>query len=123
MQIRTYTDNDIQSKLHTVMHRFVTNQSRKSTSFFFFCLDNDYTYNNLSVPYFQEGYVHYVVDAVFTLVIAIEKLISEKCSNSSRKESLCQEFYPFDGIGLLSILRNVSFRNGKNASRSNSIVC
>jgi hypothetical protein len=79
---------------------------------FFIFLDNDNTHTNLSVPYFQEGYVHYVVDAVFTLVIAIQRLINEKCSNTSSIQPLCQEFYPLDGIRLLSILRNVSFRNG-----------
>jgi hypothetical protein len=78
-----------------------------------FFLDNDKTYTNLSVPYFQEGYVHYVVDAVFTLVIAIKKLLDEKCLNSSKIQSVCNEFIPFDGIRLLSILRNISFRNGK----------
>ena len=79
----------------------------------FFFLDNDSTYTNLSVPYFQEGYVHYVVDAVFTLVIAIKKLIDEKCLNSSKIKPLCNEFYPFNGTRLLSVLRNISFRNGK----------
>ncbi len=79
----------------------------------FFFLDNDSTYTNLSVPYFQEGYVHYVVDAVFTLVIAIKKLIDEKCVNSSKTKPLCNEFYPFNGTRLLSVLRNISFRNGK----------
>ncbi|CAF1320134.1 unnamed protein product [Adineta steineri] len=75
------------------------------------CSDNYSAYTNLSVHYFQEGYVHYVVDAVFTLVIAIQKLIDEKCFNSSRHKPLCKEFYPFDGIRLLSILRNTTFRN------------
>ncbi|CAF1250304.1 unnamed protein product [Rotaria sp. Silwood1] len=75
------------------------------------CSDTDSTYINFSVPYFQEGYVHYVVDAVFSLVIAIQKLVDEKCLNSSTIKSLCNEFYPFDGIRLLSILRNLSFRN------------
>jgi len=79
----------------------------------FFFSDNDNKYTNLSVPYSQEGYVHYVVDAVFTLVIAIKKLIDEKCSNSSKIQVICNEFYPFDGIRLLSVLRNVTFRNGK----------
>ncbi len=60
-----------------------------------FFLDNDKTYTNLSVPYFQEGYVHYVVDAVFTLVIAIKKLLDEKCLNSSKIQSVCNEFIPF----------------------------
>ena len=31
------------------------------------------------MPYSQEGYVHYVVDAVFALVTAIQRLIEEKC--------------------------------------------
>lgn len=65
------------------------------------------------MPYFQEGYVHYVVDAVFTLVIAIKKLMDEKCLNSSKSQIICQEFYPFDGNRLLTLLRNVTFRNGK----------
>ncbi|UJR22815.1 hypothetical protein I4U23_025845 [Adineta vaga] len=76
-----------------------------------FCSDNYSTYSNLSVHYFQEGYVHYVVDAVFTLVIAIKKLIDEKCFDSSKHKPLCKEFYPFDGTRLLSVLRNVTFRN------------
>ena len=67
------------------------------------------------MPYTQEGYVHYVVDAVFTLVIAIKKLVDEKCSNPSRLKPLCKEFYPFDGTRLLSVLRNVTFRNGNNS--------
>ncbi|CAF2799048.1 unnamed protein product [Rotaria sp. Silwood2] len=75
------------------------------------CSDTDSTYTNFSVPYFQEGYVHYVVDAVFSLVIAIQKLVDEKCLNSSETKLLCKEFYPFDGKTLLSILRNLSFRN------------
>jgi hypothetical protein len=79
-----------------------------------FCLDIDSTDANLSVPYFQEGYVHYVVDAVFTLVISINNLIDEKCSNSSDIKPLCKEFYPYNGTRLLTILRNISFHNGKN---------
>jgi hypothetical protein len=79
----------------------------------FLYLDNDSTYTNLSVSYSQEGYVHYVVDAVFTLVIAIKKLVEEKCVNSSKIKTICNEFYPFNGTRLLSVLRNVSFRNGK----------
>jgi hypothetical protein len=75
-------------------------------------LDNDHTHSNLSVPYFQEGYVHYVVDAVFTLVIAIQRLIEEKCRDQSSKGSLCPAFFPFDGNRLLTILRSVTFRNG-----------
>ncbi|CAF2308674.1 unnamed protein product [Rotaria sp. Silwood2] len=75
------------------------------------CSDIDSTYTNLSVPYFQEGYVHYVVDAVFTLVISIQKLIDEKCPNSSTIKPLCKEFFPFDGTKLISILRNITFRN------------
>ena len=80
---------------------------------FFLFIDNDNTHTNLSVPYFQEGYVHYVVDAVFTLVIAVKNLVDEKCLNSSKQQIICQEFYPLDGLRLLTILRNVSFRNGK----------
>ncbi|CAF0881048.1 unnamed protein product [Rotaria sordida] len=75
------------------------------------CSDIDNTYTNLSVPYFQEGYVHYVVDAVFTLVISIQKLIDEKCPNSSKQKPLCKEFFPFEGTKLISILRNITFRN------------
>ncbi|CAF4664097.1 unnamed protein product [Rotaria sp. Silwood1] len=75
------------------------------------CSDIDSTYTNLSVPYFQEGYVHYVVDAVFTLVISIQKLIDEKCPNSSLIKPLCKELFPFDGMKLITILRNVTFRN------------
>ena len=75
-------------------------------------LDIDSTSTNLSVPYFQEGYVHYVVDAVFTLAIAIQKLIDEKCSPSSTIKPLCKEFFPFNGTKLISILRNLTFRNG-----------
>lgn len=66
------------------------------------------------MPYSQEGYVHYVVDAVFTLVIAIQRLVDEKCPYSPRNQPFCRNFYPFDGTRLLSILRNVSFRNGKS---------
>lgn len=77
-----------------------------------FYLDTDSTYTNLSVPYFQEGYVHYVVDAVFTLVIGIQKLIDEKCSKPSKLKPFCKEFFPFDGTKLNSILRNTTFRNG-----------
>ena len=73
-------------------------------------LDNDSTFHNLSVSYSQEGYVHYVVDAVFVLAIAIQKLIEEKCRPAS---TICREFYPFDGTRLLTILRDVSFRNGE----------
>jgi len=73
---------------------------------------------NYSVPYFQEGYVHYVVDAVFTLVISIQNLIDEKCKNSSDIQPLCQEFYPFNGTRLLTILRNISFHNGKTKKRN-----
>lgn len=79
----------------------------------FIFLDTDSTYINYTVPYFQEGYVHYVVDAVFSLVIAIQKLIDDRCLNSSETQPICDEFYPFDGTRLLSVLRNVSFRNGK----------
>ncbi|CAF4439567.1 unnamed protein product, partial [Adineta steineri] len=43
------------------------------------CTDFDHINTTLSVSYFQEGYVHYVVDAVFTLVTAIQRLIEEKC--------------------------------------------
>ncbi|CAF3528754.1 unnamed protein product [Rotaria socialis] len=75
------------------------------------CSDPDSAYENFAVPYFQEGYVHYVVDAVFSLVIAIQKLIDEKCLNSSTIQPICNEFYPFDGTRLLTILRNISFRN------------
>ena len=71
------------------------------------------SFSNLSVPYFQEGYVHYVVDAVFTLVIAVQKLIDEKCSNGATGTNFCEEFFPLDGARLLNILRNVTFRNGK----------
>jgi hypothetical protein len=77
------------------------------------CVDTDSTYTNFSVPYFQEGYVHYVVDAVFALVISIQNLIDEKCSNSSEKKVLCKAFYPFNGTRLLTLLRNISFHNGK----------
>jgi len=80
---------------------------------FLFYLDDDHKFENLSVSYSQEGYVHYVVDAVFTLVLAISKLVDEKCGNFSKIEPLCTNFYPFDGKRLLSILRNVTFRNGK----------
>jgi len=76
-------------------------------------VDIDNTYTNLSVPYFQEGYVHYVVDAVFTLVKAIQKLVEEKCLNSQNNKPLCEEFFPFDGTKLLSIIRNITFRNGR----------
>lgn len=80
---------------------------------FLFYLDDDHKFENLSVSYSQEGYVHYVVDAVFTLVLAISKLVDEKCGNFSKIEPLCTNFYPFDGKRLLSVLRNVTFRNGK----------
>jgi hypothetical protein len=76
-------------------------------------LDIDHNYSNVSVPYFQEGYVHYVVDAVFTLVIAIQNLIDEKCQDMSTSKILCEQFFPLDGARLLTILRNVTFRNGK----------
>ena len=90
----------------------------------FRALDNDGTHPNFSVPYSQEGYVHYVVDAVFTLVIAIQKLVDEKCpkSPSSNAKPVCPEFFPFDGTKLLSILRNVSFRNGKPCTRADRPV-
>ena len=68
------------------------------------------------MPYFQEGYVHYVVDAVFTLVIAVQNLIDETCPGTSGTGSLCEQFYPFNGTRLLVLLRNVTFRNG-NAER------
>lgn len=63
--------------------------------------------------------MHYVVDAVFTLVIAIQKLIEEKCPKASLSNAkpVCAEFFPFDGTKLLSILRNVSFRNGRPCTR------
>lgn len=70
------------------------------------------SFSNLSVPYFQEGYVHYVVDAVFTLAIAVQKLIDEKCAHSSTGTNLCKEFFPLDGSRLLNVLRTVTFRNG-----------
>ncbi|CAF5183645.1 unnamed protein product, partial [Rotaria magnacalcarata] len=71
----------------------------------------DNTDTNLSVPYSQEGYVHYVVDAVFALAISVQKLIDEKCVSSSKTGVLCKEFFPFDGAKLVSILRNTTFRN------------
>ncbi|CAM4742235.1 unnamed protein product [Rotaria magnacalcarata] len=75
------------------------------------CSDTDNTDTNLSVPYSQEGYVHYVVDAVFALAISVQKLIDEKCVSSSKTGVLCKEFFPFDGAKLVSILRNTTFRN------------
>ncbi len=75
--------------------------------------DSDSTHPNYSVPYFQEGYVHYVVDAVFTLIISIQNLIDEKCLFSSERKILCKEFFPFNGTRLLTLLRNISFHNGK----------
>ncbi len=83
------------------------------SNFLGFYLDSDSTDTNFFVPYFQEGYVHYVVDAVFTLVISIQNLIDEKCPNSSKNKPLCKEFYPFNGTRLLTILRNITFHNGK----------
>ena len=89
--------------------------SKHGQTFIPFCnpSDADSTFANTSVPYSQEGYVHYVVDAVFTLVIAIQKLIDEKCSPPSTMKGVCDEFFPFDGARLLTIVRNVTFRNGK----------
>ncbi|CAF0813590.1 unnamed protein product [Adineta ricciae] len=75
------------------------------------CTDTDHTHADLSVPYAQEGYVHYVVDSVFTLVIAIQKLIEDKCLHSLYDKLLCDEFFPFDGTKLLTLLRNTTFRN------------
>ncbi len=86
---------------------------KKKKFFLIFVLDIDSIHTNFSVPYFQEGYVHYVVDAVFALVISIQNLIEEKCLNSSEMKTLCKEFYPFNGTRLLTILRNISFHNGK----------
>jgi hypothetical protein len=94
------------------MFRFVDSLLIKNL-FSKFYLDTDSTDTNYSIPYFQEGYVHYVVDAVFTLVIAIQKLIDEKCLNSLKTKPLCKEFFPFNGTRLLSVLRNITFRNGK----------
>lgn len=68
---------------------------------------------NYSVSYSQEGYVHYVVDSVFAMIISIQELIDEKCRNSSDKKVLCSEFFPINGTRLLSILRNLSFHNGR----------
>ena len=92
------------------MYRLVFFSKIKTTSSL--SVDMDSTYANLTVPYFQEGYVHYVVDAVFTLVNAIQKLIEEKCFNSPNNKPLCKEFFPFNGTKLLSIIRNITFRNG-----------
>ncbi|CAF1277359.1 unnamed protein product [Adineta steineri] len=75
------------------------------------CTDFDHINTTLSVSYFQEGYVHYVVDAVFTLVTAIQRLIEEKCLDPSVYKPLCREFFPFDGTKLLTVLRNTTFRN------------
>ncbi|CAF1137318.1 unnamed protein product [Adineta steineri] len=75
------------------------------------CTDFDHINTTLSVSYFQEGYVHYVVDAVFTLVTAIQRLIEEKCIDPSVYKPLCKEFFPFDGTKLLTVLRNTTFRN------------
>lgn len=80
--------------------------------FCIFRIDQDSKHVNYSVSYSQEGYVHYVVDAVFALVIAIQNLIDEKCGNSTNLNILCKEFYPFNGTRLLNILRNITFRNG-----------
>jgi len=96
---------------------FFTKRNIFSSGFVFSSLDIDSTDANLSVPYFQEGYVHYVVDAVFTLVISIQNLIDEKCSNSSKIKPLCKEFYPYNGTRLLTILRNISFHNGNTKKK------
>ncbi|CAF1133791.1 unnamed protein product, partial [Didymodactylos carnosus] len=71
-------------------------------------------FNDTSSTIFNEnftrictGYVHYVVDAVFALVIAAQKLINEKC----KTDSLCDDFFPINGTQLLSILRNISYKN------------
>lgn len=74
--------------------------------------DSDSTHPSYSVPYFQEGYVHYVVDAVFALVLSIQHLFDEKCSQALTRKGICPEFFPLDGTRLLTLLRNVSFRNG-----------
>ncbi|CAF0750522.1 unnamed protein product [Didymodactylos carnosus] len=71
------------------------------------CTDEDSSDPLTSVPYSQEGYVHYVVDAVFALVIAVQKFIIEKC----KTKSLCDNFFPVNGTRLLSILRNISYKN------------
>jgi hypothetical protein len=93
--------------------QFIYYEMKRVNTYLIVYLDVDSTYTNLSVPYSQEGYVHYVVDAVFTLVISIQKLVNEKCSNSTRTQPLCKEFFPFDGTKLLSVLRNTTFRNSK----------
>lgn len=53
-----------------------------------------------------------MVDAVFTLAMSVQKLIDEKCSNSSKEKRLCDELFPYDGTKLVSILRSTTFRNG-----------
>ena len=80
-------------------------------------LDNDSTHPSYSVPYFQEGYVHYVVDAVFALALSIQRLIEDKCARTPNRTSLCPEFFPLDGTRLLTLLRNISFHNGNIRSR------
>jgi len=75
--------------------------------------DSDSTHVNYTVSYSQEGYVHYVVDSVFAMIISIHELIKEKCQNTTENRVLCSEFFPMNGTRLLSILRNLSFHNGK----------
>lgn len=98
-------------------HLSIKQQQQPSHSIPIVNLDNDSIHPSYSVPYFQEGYVHYVVDAVFALVLSIQHLIEETCAHVSNRKGLCPEFFPFNGTRLLTLLRNISFHNGNIAER------
>lgn len=64
---------------------------------------------NLNIT--QDSFIHFVIDSVYAMAHAIEKLVSVDCRNMASRDELikCQKNYEFKGIKLLKEIRNVEF--------------
>ena len=62
--------------------------------------------------YTQEGYVPFVIDAVYAMAHALHNMYFNVCGKSIPRGTLCKEMIPpIDGDILLSHIRNVSFKS------------
>lgn len=65
-----------------------------------------------TLSFTQDGFIHFVIDSVYSIAHAIQDLISTHCSNLNFNELIkCQHKIVFKGPEFLKAIRNVNFKS------------